>query len=257
MPSENFLVSLPNNVGHIHAMPYFRKLIGYIMNHATTTSTVKKQLQFLELLSKRNGPSHLTSAYSALFQVDTEITDMYMFVSILINKTGPTLPLRIDLNITRNQITVEEVEQNESDGGIVQKTTSGHSTEVKDSVPKLVNDAGTDLTKEMNTKGRAKDPNVTAPAVATKADNDPQETHGGMIGKQVELVHTHQGDASLTSIEMVPTEGTGRGNKLKKNKNKNQNQKVTQPGQTKTVQKIVTDGTSTTRMDQSLPSDTK
>ena len=70
MTSKTFLVSIPNNVGHIHAMPYYQKLVSYIMNHKTTTATVKKQLQFLELLSKRNGPMILASAYTAMFLVD-------------------------------------------------------------------------------------------------------------------------------------------------------------------------------------------
>ena len=233
MSSGNFSVSLPNNVGHIHAMPYFCKLIGYIMNHETTTSTVKKQLQFLELLSKCNGPSHLTCTYSALFFVDMEITDMYMFVNILINKTGPTLPLRIDLDITTNQVTVEEVEQNEPDGGLTQKTRSRILKEVHDQAP--ATGTGTNLAKEMNAVRRDKDPNATASAAVPEAVTDSPVVHGSIIGKQVELVHTHQGDASLTSltsIEMVPTKGTGQENKSEKNKNKNKNQKVTQRGQT-------------------------
>ena len=247
MTSEKFSVSLPNNVGHIHAMPYFRKLIGYIMNHATTTSTVKKQLQFLELLSKRNGPFHLASAYSALFLVDTEITDMYMFVSILINKTGPSLPLRIDLDITTNQVTVEEIQQNNQDSEDVEKTMPESPKNVS-TAPVI--EKGTDLTEDMETESNVhKDPKVVAPKASVQ--------HESMIGKQVKLVHTHQGDASLASIEMVPTEGTGQGIKSKKNKNKNKNEKVTQPGQTNPAQKSVLQGTAMTRGDQSLASDKK
>ena len=85
------------------------------MNHETTTSTVKKQLQFLELLSKRNGPMNLASAYTTMFLVDMEITDMYMLVNILINKTGAALPLQIDLDITTNQVTIEVVLNPEPD----------------------------------------------------------------------------------------------------------------------------------------------
>ena len=83
---------------------------------------------------------------------------MYMFMNILINKTGLALPLRIDLDITTNQVTVKEVVQHEPDGEPIEKTTSRILKEVDHG---QVPTTGTNLAKDMNTKGRDKDPNTT------------------------------------------------------------------------------------------------
>ena len=90
----------------------------------------------------------------------------------------------------------------------------------------------------MNAEGRDKDPNTTEATAVLEPDNNPPgpAVHRSLIGKQVELVHTHQGNASLTSIEMVLTKVDGQESKPVSKKNKNENQKVTQPGQTNPAQ---------------------
>ena len=59
---------------------------------------------------------------------------------------------------------------------------------------------------------------------------------GSMIGKQVELVHTHQGDASLASIEMVSAGMKEQICKPVSKENKNKNQKMTEIGQAHSMQ---------------------
>ena len=75
--------------------------------HNGTSTVTKKQLQLLDLLSKQKGGfQSLSSAYMAIFGVDNDITDMYMLVNILVQKTAAHLDVKIELDITTNHLTV-------------------------------------------------------------------------------------------------------------------------------------------------------
>lgn len=116
---------------------------------------------------------------------------MHMFVTILINKTGAALPLRIHLDIITNQVTIEEVLDWEPDD---QPTAS--KTLPEDNQQGAIIGSGTNLAKDFTDEATN--------AIAAPVTRVPEES---MIGKQVELVHTHhQRHASLESIEMVSAE---------------------------------------------------